>query len=131
MTVRRSGLIWKSVFLYLRLDILSPTDVIYMTIVLIICALALFLFTAVAGVCGAVSLVRRRFIPEIFMWIERKIEVIAPRKLRLHKAPWRSVKSSKSPQAWFVDCVFIGSEFYVGGVLYRCTRLYQWHAVDS
>ena len=73
----------------------SPTDVVYMTIVLIICALALFLFTAVAGRLWCGFTCPQTVYTEIFMWIERKIEGNRAAQMRLHKAPWTASKVFK------------------------------------
>ena len=66
----------------------SPTDVVYMTIVLIICALALFLFTTVAGRLWCGYTCPQTVYTEIFMWIERKVEGNRAAQLRLHKSGW-------------------------------------------
>ncbi len=73
----------------------SPTDVVYMTIVLIICALALFLFTAVAGRLWCGYTCPQTVYTEIFMWIERKIEGNRAAQLRLHKGSWTFAKVVK------------------------------------
>lgn len=54
--------------------ILWPQDVIYLTLLLILSALSLFLFTAVAGrlFCGYAC--PQTVYTEVFMWIERKVE---------------------------------------------------------
>ena len=51
-----------------------PQDVIYLTVLLIIAALSLFLFTAVAGRLWCGYACPQTVYTEIFMWIERKIE---------------------------------------------------------
>jgi cytochrome c oxidase accessory protein FixG len=64
-----------------------PQDVIYLTGILIISALALFLFTAVAGRqwCGYAC--PQTVYTEIFMWIERKIEGDRSARMRLDAGP--------------------------------------------
>ena len=54
--------------------VLWPQDVVYLAVLLVISALALFLFTAVAGrlFCGYAC--PQTVYTEIFMWIERKVE---------------------------------------------------------
>ena len=54
--------------------VLWPQDVIYLTLLLILSALSLFLFTAIAGrlFCGYAC--PQSVYTEIFMWIERTIE---------------------------------------------------------
>jgi cytochrome c oxidase accessory protein FixG len=51
-----------------------PQDIIYLTVLLIISALSLFLFTAVAGRLWCGYACPQTVYTEIFMWIERKIE---------------------------------------------------------
>jgi len=51
-----------------------PQDIIYLTVLLIISALALFLFTAVAGRLWCGYACPQTVYTEIFMWIERRIE---------------------------------------------------------
>lgn len=73
----------------------SPTDVIYMTLVLIICALALFLFTTVAGRLWCGYTCPQTVYTEIFMWIERKVEGNRAARIRLEKAPMSASKLIK------------------------------------
>jgi hypothetical protein len=54
--------------------VLYPQDFIYLTALLIISALSLFLFTAVAGRLWCGYACPQTVYTEIFMWIERKIE---------------------------------------------------------
>lgn len=67
--------------------VLWPQDVIYLTLLLIISALALFLFTALAGrlFCGYAC--PQTVYTEIFMWIERKVEGDRVARIRLDEAP--------------------------------------------
>jgi cytochrome c oxidase accessory protein FixG len=63
--------------------VLWPQDVIYLTLLLLISALSLFLFTAIAGrlFCGYAC--PQTVYTEIFMWIEQKIEGDRPARMRL------------------------------------------------
>jgi len=75
-----------------------PQDIIYLAVLLIIAALSLFLFTAVAGRLWCGYACPQTVYTEIFMWIERRIEgdrnarikldqePVSPRKLRLRTA---------------------------------------------
>jgi cytochrome c oxidase accessory protein FixG len=54
--------------------VLHPQDFIYLTALLIICAYALFLFTAVAGRLWCGFSCPQTVYTEIFMWVERHIE---------------------------------------------------------
>jgi cytochrome c oxidase accessory protein FixG len=68
--------------------VLWPQDVIYLTLLLILSALALFLFTAVAGrlFCGYAC--PQTVYTEIFMWIERKVEGDRFARIRLDGEDW-------------------------------------------
>ena len=68
--------------------VLWPQDVIYLTLLLILSALALFLFTAVAGrlFCGYAC--PQTVYTEIFMWIERRVEGDRFARIRLDGEEW-------------------------------------------
>jgi cytochrome c oxidase accessory protein FixG len=69
-----------------------PQDVIYLSGILIVSALSLFLFTAVAGRqwCGYAC--PQTVYTEIFLWIERKIEGDRSARMRLDAAPMTTQK---------------------------------------
>ncbi len=60
-----------------------PQDVIYLTVLLILAALSLFLFTAVAGRLWCGYACPQTVYTEIFLWIERKIEGDRNARIRL------------------------------------------------
>jgi cytochrome c oxidase accessory protein FixG len=62
-----------------------PQDVIYLTVLLIISALSLFLFTAVAGRLWCGYACPQTVYTEIFMWIERRIEGDRNARMRLDR----------------------------------------------
>ncbi|THF64388.1 cytochrome c oxidase accessory protein CcoG [Pseudothauera rhizosphaerae] len=64
-----------------------PQDVFYLTILLIICAYALFFFTAIAGRLWCGYACPQTVYTEIFMWIEEKIEGDRNARMKLDKAP--------------------------------------------
>jgi polyferredoxin len=68
--------------------VLWPQDIIYLTLLLILSALALFLFTAVAGrlFCGYAC--PQTVYTELFMWIERQIEGDRFARIRLDGEEW-------------------------------------------
>ena len=72
---------------YLGPLVLYPQDFIYLTGLLITCALALFLFTAVAGRLWCGYACPQTVYTEIFLWIERAIEGDGPKQRRLDAAP--------------------------------------------
>jgi len=64
-----------------------PQDVVYLAVLLILSALALFLFTAVAGRLWCGYACPQTVYTEIFMWIERKIEGDRIVRILLDAAP--------------------------------------------
>jgi cytochrome c oxidase accessory protein FixG len=64
-----------------------PQDVFYLAILLIICAYALFFFTAIAGRLWCGYACPQTVYTEIFMWIEEKIEGDHNRRRKLENAP--------------------------------------------
>ena len=60
-----------------------PQDVIYLTLILIVSALSLFLFTAVAGRLWCGYACPQTVYTEIFLWIERKVEGDRAARMRL------------------------------------------------
>ncbi|MER2622476.1 MAG: cytochrome c oxidase accessory protein CcoG [Accumulibacter sp.] len=69
-----------------------PQDAIYLAILLVISAYALFLFTAIAGrlFCGYAC--PQTVYTEIFMWIERKVEGERTARIKLDRQPWSGHK---------------------------------------
>ncbi len=72
--------------------VLWPQDVLYLSLLLIISAYALFLFTALAGrlFCGYAC--PQTVYTEIFMWIENRIEGDRPARIKLDQGPWTGRK---------------------------------------
>ena len=64
-----------------------PQDFIYLTAFLVIAALSLFLFTAIAGRLWCGYACPQTVYTEIFLWIERKIEGDRTAQMRLDAAP--------------------------------------------
>jgi len=67
--------------------VLWPQDFIYLTGLLVISALALFLFTAVAGRLWCGYACPQTVYTEIFVWIEQLIEGDRPKQLKLDQGP--------------------------------------------
>ncbi|HEY6966611.1 MAG TPA: cytochrome c oxidase accessory protein CcoG [Burkholderiales bacterium] len=72
-----------------------PQDIVYLTVLLILAALALFLFTAVAGRLWCGYACPQTVYTEIFLWIERKIEGDRNARIKLDQQPWNLNKSAK------------------------------------
>ena len=66
--------------------VLYPQDLIYLTGLLVISALSLFLFTAIAGRLWCGYTCPQTVYTEIFMWVERKIEGDRVTRMRLDKS---------------------------------------------
>jgi cytochrome c oxidase accessory protein FixG len=75
--------------------VLYPQDLIYLTGLLVISALSLFLFTAVAGRLWCGYACPQTVYTEIFMWVERRIEGDRAYRMRLDKSPWSAAKISR------------------------------------
>jgi cytochrome c oxidase accessory protein FixG len=91
-----------------------PQDFIFLTLLLVISALSLFLFTAVAGrlFCGYAC--PQTVYTEIFMWIERWIEGDRPQRMRLDKSALDARKvalKTAKHAAWIALALWTGITF--------------------
>jgi cytochrome c oxidase accessory protein FixG len=75
--------------------VLYPQDLIYLVVILIIAALALFLFTAVAGRLWCGFACPQSVYTKIFLWIERQVEGDRASRLRLDASKLNTNKLSK------------------------------------
>jgi len=94
--------------------VLYPQDFIYLTGLLVISALSLFLFTAVAGRLWCGYACPQTVYSEIFLWIERKIEGDRSARMRLDDASFSVKKLSKKiykHTAWIVLSLWTGLTF--------------------
>jgi cytochrome c oxidase accessory protein FixG len=66
--------------------VLWPQDIVYLAVLLVLCALALFLFTAIAGRLWCGYACPQTVYTEMFLWIERKIEGEHVARLRLDRS---------------------------------------------
>ena len=94
--------------------VLWPQDVIYLTGLLVISALSLFLFTAVAGRLWCGYACPQTVYTEIFMWIERHVEGDRAKRMALDRAPMSprklALKSAKHA-AWIAFGLWTGFTF--------------------
>lgn len=94
--------------------VLHPQDFIYLTVLLVICAYALFLFTAVAGRLWCGFTCPQTVYTEIFLWVERRIEGDRMARMKRDAGPrsfdllWR--KGAKHA-AWLAIGVYTGFTF--------------------
>ncbi|HYD95824.1 MAG TPA: cytochrome c oxidase accessory protein CcoG [Noviherbaspirillum sp.] len=94
--------------------VLWPQDFIYLALLLIVCAFALFLFTAVAGRVWCGYSCPQTVYTEIFMWIERKIEGTRSARMRLDKQPMsveKFTRKSAKHLAWGLVALWTGFTF--------------------
>jgi len=116
--------------------VLYPQDFIYLTALLVISALSLFLFTAVAGRLWCGYACPQTVYTEIFLWIERKIEGDRSARMRLDQAEFSLEKLVKK---WYKHLVWIGFSIWTGftfvgyfvpirelGMAFFLTRMSSW-----
>ena len=86
--------------------VLYPQDLIYLTAILIISALSLFLFTAIAGRLWCGYACPQTVYTEIFLWIEHKIEGDRAARMKLDAAKISTKKLTKKGAKHFVWIIF-------------------------
>ena len=94
--------------------VLYPQDLIYLTGILIISALSLFLFTAVAGRLWCGYACPQTVYTEIFLWIEAKIEGDRAARMKLDDAPMSArklLKKGGKHVAWITFALWTGFTF--------------------
>jgi cytochrome c oxidase accessory protein FixG len=91
--------------------VLYPQDFIYLTGLLVISALALFLFTAVAGRLWCGYACPQTVYSEIFLWIERKVEGDRSARMRLDGANFSLEKLVKK---WYKHLIWIFFSIWTG-----------------
>jgi cytochrome c oxidase accessory protein FixG len=94
--------------------VMWPQDVIYLAVLLVLSALALFLFTAIAGRLWCGYACPQTVYTEIFMQVERWIEGDRPARMKLDAAPLSprkvALKSAKHG-AWLAMALWTGFTF--------------------
>ncbi len=94
--------------------VLWPQDTIYLVMLMIIGALALFLFTAVAGRLWCGYSCPQTVYTEIFLWMEKKIEGDRAQRIKLDAQPWHArklaIKGAKH-LAWSLFALWTGITF--------------------
>jgi cytochrome c oxidase accessory protein FixG len=91
-----------------------PQDVFLLAVLLIIAALALFLFTAVAGRLWCGYACPQTVYTEMFMWIERRVEGDRTARMKLDAAPASVAKVGKKAVkhgAWIAVAFWTGFTF--------------------
>ncbi|MDP3604253.1 MAG: 4Fe-4S binding protein, partial [Polaromonas sp.] len=91
--------------------VLYPQDLIYLTGLLVVSALSLFLFTAVAGRLWCGFACPQTVYTEIFMWVEQKIEGNRTARMRLDG---ETLSAKKVAKKWFKHFVWLGIALWTG-----------------
>lgn len=116
--------------------VLYPQDLIYLSGLLVISAMSLFLFTAVAGRLWCGYACPQTVYTEIFLWVEQRIEGNRSARIRLDGEPMSLEKLVKK---WFKHVVWIGIALWTGftfvgyftpirelGLAFLQTRMGSW-----
>ena len=91
-----------------------PQDVIYLSVLLILAAFSLFLFTAVAGRLWCGYACPQTVYTEMFLWVERKIEGDRTAQMRLDREALSGTKLAKKAAkhtVWIAISVWTGITF--------------------
>jgi cytochrome c oxidase accessory protein FixG len=94
--------------------VLQPQDFIYLAALLVLSALALFFFTAVAGRLWCGYTCPQTVYTEIFLWVERRLEGDRSARMRLDAQPWGLNKLGRKGAkqvAWLAIALFTGFSF--------------------
>ena len=86
--------------------VLWPQDFIFLTGLLIILALTLFLSTAIAGRLWCGYACPQTVWTEVFLWMERKTEGSRNERMKLDKGPWTSRKFARKGAKQFLWITF-------------------------
>jgi cytochrome c oxidase accessory protein FixG len=93
---------------------LFPQDFIYLTALLVLAALALFFFTAVAGRLWCGYACPQTVYTEMFLWVERHIEGDRLARMRLDSAPLgveKLLRKTAKHALWLAIAAFTGFSF--------------------
>ena len=94
--------------------VLYPQDFIYLTALLVISAMSLFLFTAVAGRLWCGYTCPQTVYTEMFMWLERRIEGDRMARMRRDAAGWswdKVARKGSKHAAWLALAFWTGFSF--------------------
>jgi len=94
--------------------VLYPQDFIYLTGILVVSALSLFLFTAIAGRLWCGYACPQTVYTEIYLWMEKLFEGDRSARIRLDQEPWSLRKLARKGGkqiAWIVFGLWTGFTF--------------------
>lgn len=93
---------------------LWPQDFLYLTLLLIVAALSLFFFTALAGRLWCGYACPQTVWTELFVWIEQWTEGARSQRMKLDRAPWTAAKllrKGSKQVLWVALALFTGFTF--------------------
>lgn len=99
---------------YLFNLVLYPQDFIYLTLLLIVCALGLFLVTTLAGRVWCGFACPQTVYTKLFMWVQRQFEGDRSARMRRDAAPWsaqRLLRKSGTQLSWVAISLWTGFTF--------------------
>ncbi len=91
-----------------------PQDFVYLTLLLVICAVGLFLFTAIAGRLWCGYTCPQTVWTETFIWIEELIEGNRNKRIKLDKQSWgveKTFKKTLKHSVWIIFACYTGYTF--------------------
>ncbi len=94
--------------------VLQPQDFIYLAALLVLSALALFFFTAVAGRLWCGYTCPQTVYTEIFLWVERRLEGDRSARMRRDAQPWslnKLLRKGAKQAIWLAIGLFTGFTF--------------------
>ena len=94
--------------------VLQPQDFIYLAALLVLSALALFFFTAIAGRVWCGYACPQTVYTEMFLWVERRIEGDRSARMRLDARPWgleKLARKTGKQAAWVAIALITGFSF--------------------
>ncbi len=94
--------------------VLYPQDFIYLTGILVVSALLLFLFTAIAGRLWCGYACPQTVYTEIYLWLEKLFEGDRSARMRLDQGPWNAnkiVRKTGKQLAWIAVGLWTGFTF--------------------
>ncbi|BEV08406.1 cytochrome c oxidase accessory protein CcoG [Methylophilus sp. DW102] len=111
--------------------IFHPQDLIYLSFLLIVSALSLFLFTAIAGRLWCGYTCPQTVYTEIYMWMENKIEGDRIARMRLDDSKWnlnKLTRKSLKQFAWIAFGLWTGVTFvgYFSSIRELVPNIVNW-----
>ncbi len=94
--------------------VLHPQELIYLAVLMVLAALTLFFFTAVAGRLWCGYACPQTVYTEMFLWLERITEGDRQARMRLDGAPWgfeKIMRKSAKQALWVGVSLFTGFTF--------------------